>query len=282
MASLNPEALKRERKTAGLTQKELAKESGVAYSTLTKLEQGKIPSPSVTAIHNIAGALGCTVADLIDGQKLQVSGSDKVKFVYFDIGGVLVHWLPSLHTFAERIHRPYDAVLKLFHEYNGAVCRGNMTAEEFKLLCLLKLGVDVKDGGHDRAMQSWITDMRPVLPTHELIKEVSNHHQVGLLTNLGKGYFEEFIDRELVPEIKYKTVVKSCDLGLVKPEHEMYAVATEAAGVDPGEILFVDDSKVNVKAATDFGWHAEWFDEYDPHESISRIVKRHFSAKPAA
>lgn len=277
MASLNPDSLKRERKSAGLTQKELAKKSGVAYSTLTKLEQGKIPSPSVTAIHDLARALNCTVPDLIGEEKIAIKHNEKIKFIYFDIGGVLVHWLPSVHGFAERINKPYDAVMKLFHEYNGAMCRGNMSIEDFKVLCLLKLNVDIGDSRDADAMGSWIEDMRPILPTHQFLSSLSDEYTVGLLTNIGKGYFEEFIARKLVPNLKYKTVVKSCDLGIVKPESEMYSVATKASGVSPSEILFIDDSRVNVAAAKKFGWQAVWFDEYHPHQSIARIKDTYFS-----
>ncbi|MEX0749031.1 MAG: HAD-IA family hydrolase [Candidatus Saccharimonadales bacterium] len=278
MSQLDPKALKKERKSAGFTQTELARRSGVAYSTLTKLEQGQIPSPSVTAVHNLADALHCTAADLLTLPKLKIALSDSIKFVYFDVGGVLVHWLPSVQAYAERINRPYDQVLKLFYEYLGPTCRGEMDFEEFQLLCMLKLKLDPSGAGREAALQSWVDDMRPILPTHTFIAAMSRSYPIGLLTNIGKGAYSEYIERKLVPSLKYKAVVQSCDLGVTKPDSAIYDIATQAARAQPGDILFIDDSKVNVAAAQSFGWQAEWFDEYDPQASIKRIVARHFTA----
>lgn len=278
MLKLDGASLQKERKSAGMTQAELAKRSGVAYSTLTKLEQGQIPSPSVSAVHQLADALGCTVSDLLTVPPVKIKQNEAIRFVYFDVGGVLVHWLPSVHAYAERINRPYDQVLKLFYQYLGQTNRGTMDFEDFLLLCALKLKVDVKDGGQAAALQSWIDDMRPILPAHNLIDGISKRYPTGLLTNIGRGAYQQFIERRLVPNLKYKTVVKSCDLGVMKPEPEMFDIATQAARVEPSQILFIDDSKVNVKAAQKFGWQTEWFDEYRPQASIKQIINRHFTS----
>ncbi|MEX0919728.1 MAG: HAD-IA family hydrolase [Candidatus Saccharimonadales bacterium] len=277
MAGLDPAALKRERQSANLTQKELAKRSGVAYSTLTKLEQGIIPSPSVGATQSLADAIGCMLSDLLSAAPINIKKNSDIKFIYFDIGGVLIHWLPSVHAYAERIDRPYNQVLKLFYENEQALAKGNMTDEDFKLLVALKLKLNMKGKAGEEAMKSWLADMRPILPAHNFLKELTNHYPVGLISNIAKGYFENFVQLELVPKAKYKTIIKSCDIGHMKPEHEMFEIATQAARVEPTAILFIDDSKVNVRAAERFGWQAEWFDEYDPQKSIKQLIAKYFS-----
>ncbi len=277
MAGLDPSALKRERKAAGLTQKALAKSSGVAYSTLTKLEQGIIPAPSVNAISSLAEAIGCMVNDLLSSEPLKISLNKDIKFVYFDIGGVLIHWLPSVHAYAERIDRPYNQVLSLFYENDKAIAKGMMSPDEFKLLVALRLNLDMKGKGREEALKSWVIDMRPIIPAHDFLRSLGKHYPIGLLSNIAKGYFEDYVQLELVPKAKYKTIIKSCDIGHMKPEHEMFEVATQAARVKPEEVLFIDDSRVNVKAAKQFGWQAEWFDEYNPQKSIKHIIEKHFS-----
>lgn len=48
---------------------------------------------------------------------------------------------------------------------------------------------------------------------------------------------------------RFDELVLSCEHGLLKPEIEIYEVALDAAGVLPGEALFVDDIAVNVEGA---------------------------------
>lgn len=274
---LNPNTLKNMRQQAGMTQKDLSSAAGVPYSTLTKLEQGKIPSPSIDIAAKLAGALSCTVDDMLDTKVKKLHKNPDIKFVYFDVGGVLVHWLLSIQAFAERIDRPYDTVLKIFYEYLEAGTRGEITEEDLQMLFLLKLKVKFTPENKESLFKPWIIDMRPILPTHDFIRRLAKVHSVGLLTNVFKGYYPDFFEYGLVPDIKYKALVKSCDLGVIKPEPKIYEIAAQAAGVKPEEILFFDDRKTNVKVARDMGWQAEWFDEYHPQESIDAITKKYFS-----
>lgn len=59
------ERIKQARKSAGLTQKELAQMIGKGYSSLQKYELN-IVEPSLEQLRKIALALGVTVSDLID------------------------------------------------------------------------------------------------------------------------------------------------------------------------------------------------------------------------
>jgi len=59
------EALKTVRENQNLTQKELAKMSGVSYSTITKLETGVITNPSFFLIVKICQALEITTDNLL-------------------------------------------------------------------------------------------------------------------------------------------------------------------------------------------------------------------------
>ncbi len=48
---------------------------------------------------------------------------------------------------------------------------------------------------------------------------------------------------------RFDELVLSCEHGLLKPEIEIYELALDAAGVLPGEALFVDDNPANVEGA---------------------------------
>ena len=51
-------------------------------------------------------------------------------------------------------------------------------------------------------------------------------------------------------------VAYSYELGVIKPEPEIYAHVLAALSIGPEDVLFVDDREVNVLAARALGWHA--------------------------
>jgi len=57
--------IKEFRMKAGLSQDDLARKAGVAYTTLTKIETSVIKNPSVMIIAKISNALGIRIDDLI-------------------------------------------------------------------------------------------------------------------------------------------------------------------------------------------------------------------------
>ena len=59
------ENVKKYRNRQGLSQEDFAKESGVKYTTLTKIESNVIKKPSVLIMAKLAKALGVSIEDLI-------------------------------------------------------------------------------------------------------------------------------------------------------------------------------------------------------------------------
>ncbi len=59
------ENIKKRRAKLGLSQEDLAKKSGVKYTTLTKIESGVIKTPSVVMTAKIARILGVSIEDLL-------------------------------------------------------------------------------------------------------------------------------------------------------------------------------------------------------------------------
>ncbi len=58
------EFIKAERLKAGLSLRQLAEPSGMSYSTLYKIEEGKIEAPSSQSLQRLARHLGCDYEDL--------------------------------------------------------------------------------------------------------------------------------------------------------------------------------------------------------------------------
>lgn len=262
--------LQEARRGAGYTQQQLCQKSGLSYSTLAKIERGAIRSPSIFTIQQIAGALGTTVDTLVGGQPASPAkkrSKSGITFVYFDINGCLVRFFHRAFTaVATDTGISSDIVESNFWHYNDAVCRGDMTLEDFNK----KLAK-----AFDRESFDWagyyLEGVDAIKETAGLAKWVAENYRLGLLSNIMPGLIPAMRSKGLIPDIGYDSIVDSSVVKAIKPEPKIYEIAAKQAGCPPNEILLIDDSRANLMAAEKQGWHVLWFDDYDPVASARRI-----------
>jgi HAD superfamily hydrolase (TIGR01509 family) len=262
------------RKRAGLTQQELCQKAGLSYSTLAKIERGAIKAPSVFTVAHIARVTGVPLEELLEIQSspTAVSSSKKraksgVTFVYFDVNGTLVRYFQRAFTdISEESGTSLEIVESIFLHYDGAACRGIMKNEEIDRIIGGEIGLP------DFTWEKYyMRSAEPTPGTSELLDWVSQNFEVGLLTNNWHGFTDGLLAKQAIPDVKYAAIVESAKSGCFKPEAKIYEIAHQLAGVQPGEILLVDDNPAYVAGAERAGWHTELFDEINPAGSIARI-----------
>lgn len=266
-------AIQRARQAFGMTQQELCNVAGLSYSTLTKIERGAIKTPSVFTVARIASSLGVPLDSLLDGSDITTQPMLKkrsrsgISFVYVDINGCLVHFF---HSAFSRISMDKGVSAELvetaFWHYNDAVCKGEMSLDAFNESFARQLRVDSIDW-----TSYYMDSVEPITEMIELMSWLSKNYKVGLLSNIMPGYIKQMIDRGLLPKISYDVIIDSSEVGYIKPEPQIYSIASSKAGVPGDEILFIDDSRTNLMAAEQFGWKVMWFDDLRPEESVRRI-----------
>lgn len=265
--------LQKARLTAGLTQQALCHKADLSYSTLTKIERGAIKAPSIFTIQNIAVALGVGLDELMGtAGSLQAGGKKRSKsgitFVYFDVNGCLVRFFHQAFTrLSEETGAPADVVETVYWHYNDLVCRGEITMDEFNANLVRELKATAPIDWQSYYMEA----IEPIEAMQELVRWAAQHYRVGLLTNIMPGFLDVMMQNGLLPAIEYDAIVDSSQVHAIKPEQEIYNIADQKAGCPASEILFVDDSRVNVMAAGKQGWHVLWFDSYRPAESVQRV-----------
>ena len=57
--------------------------------------------------------------------------------------------------------------------------------------------------------------------------------------------------------------VFSCDVGVIKPDPEIFRILCEKYGLVPGECVFIDDNGENIEAARVFGMRTVLFTDYE-------------------
>lgn len=121
-----------------------------------------------------------------------------------------------------------------------------------------------------RMMATAITYQEQIAPTAELIAELkAAGYRLFVLSNMSKEYIE-FL-RNMPVYQYFDSEIISCEVGLIKPEKEIYSLLLERFNLDPSQTMFIDDRKENVVAAAELGIVPFHFDRKNPEHSCKQI-----------
>jgi putative hydrolase of the HAD superfamily len=183
-----------------------------------------------------------------------------VRGLIVDFGGVLTtNVFQSFKQFAEAEGLDRDAIKRAFKEDREALAllrrleRGELDAAEFEPLFAERIGVrgDRVDGLVERLFAG-------VGPEERMLDAVRGARAAGVRTGLisnswgGSGvHYDESMLEEL-----FDAVVISGDVGMHKPEPDIFRLGAERIGVAPEECVFVDDLRENCAGAEAVGMTA--------------------------
>jgi putative hydrolase of the HAD superfamily len=179
-----------------------------------------------------------------------------VRGLLVDFGGVLTtNVFEAFREFCRREGLDPDTVKRLFREDPAALGelrrleRGEIDEDEFAERFGPMLGVKETSGLVDRLFSG----MAPDEPMIEAVRAAKRAGiRTGLISNSwGSGRY----DRDSFPEL-FDGVVISGEVGLNKPDPEIFRVAAKAIDVDPSACVFVDDLKENCAGAEAMGMTA--------------------------
>ncbi|MCA9382070.1 hypothetical protein KC660_01530 [Candidatus Dojkabacteria bacterium] len=177
---------------------------------------------------------------------------DNIKLVYFDLGGVLFDFYPSIESLAILADADVNQVFNFWAKHDERMCKGLMPVEDFwfKFCDEFEFAYEGKFNFNDFWVKGFIENSE----ANSLFKKISKDYQVGILSNIYPGVFEYLKHRSLIPVIDNMTVVLSCEHGFVKPENELYEIAELIGGYAPNEIALIDDNDSNLTVASERGW----------------------------
>lgn len=188
-----------------------------------------------------------------------------IKVLLFDLGGVIIDL--DLEKCLEHFRRElgYAEIVNLLDKSNqrgiySKMEEGVLSADEFRqqIISGSRPGVTFHDV--DLAVESLLCGIDPRKPA--LFDHLSDIYPVYMLSNnnpISMPKCREIMAACGMDEKKIFTrEFLSCEMHLLKPSHEIYArvidsIMDEVGGISASEILFVDDSKVNIEAAAAAG-----------------------------
>ena len=112
----------------------------------------------------------------------------------------------------------------------------------------------------------------PYPGTLDLVHELDRRAiPTGILSNTNKPHWDRMMDPALFPNIAGLGVkVASFEVELEKPDEAIYRRYEQISGCQPEEIVFFDDTAINVTAAKVLGWDAH---VVDPHGNTAAQMR---------
>jgi putative hydrolase of the HAD superfamily len=173
-----------------------------------------------------------------------------------DFGGVLTTniWR-AFGQFCEAVGLPEDTVLELFRTDPEALAllrkleTGELEPEEFEPRFGALLGVSETEALIDRLFAG-------LEPEETMIEAVRKAREGGIRTGLISNSWGLGIYDRGAPTDLFDASVISGEVGLHKPQPEIYVLACERLGVRPAEAVFVDDLRENCDGAEAIGMTA--------------------------
>jgi putative hydrolase of the HAD superfamily len=173
-----------------------------------------------------------------------------------DFGGVLTSsvW-DSFADFCRDKGIAEDSMRRLFREDPAALAdlreleTGRIEEQEFERRFAERLGLeDATD-----LIDSMFRGMKPSEPMVAAVRAArASGIRTGLLSN---SWSTSHYDRALLAEL-FDAVVISAEVGLHKPQPEIYLLASKRLGVEPEQCVFIDDLRENCAGAEAVGMTA--------------------------
>ena len=199
------------------------------------------------------------------------------KAIVFDIGGVLIGLNMGRCIEAFRSGLGFERITQLLdpcHQKGiyGELEGGRLSEQHFKDLVIAESRPGTKPEHVEWAMGElldWKMDPRSV----QAVKNLAGRYPLYLLTNNNpisiRLCHRIFNNNGIDPETVFKEEFISSDLKMLKPDPEFYRYAIRKIGLEPQEILFIDDNKANVDGARALGIDAR---QYIPGTDLGLIL----------
>lgn len=189
------------------------------------------------------------------------NGKTEIKNIILDWGGVIT----DLHFDRAKIafkqigtdifdeNVPHDADNELFTSFET----GRISAAEFRSRIRNHTAMKLTDDQIDKAWCSVLGD----LPADRwlLLEQLNKYYHTFLLSNtneIHRNYYYKFLNGIYGTRgfsQLFKKTYFSFELGMRKPDAEIYSYVLQDSQLDPGETLFIDDFIENIETASQLG-----------------------------
>ncbi len=188
-----------------------------------------------------------------------------ISAVIFDGGGVLIdNAAPGMFShYASHLGVTEEQFRQVFPKYEIDWAKGKLTEDSFWEKITTDLRVK-KPRVESLWLDGYLRAYKEKKEMFLLIKNLKHHgYKVALLTNTE---IPIMLHTKKQSWTDFDLFVYSCEIGMRKPDREIYEYTLTNLSVAPDEAVFIDDREENVEAAQRLGMHSIGF------ESPSQVV----------
>jgi glucose-1-phosphatase len=192
--------------------------------------------------------------------------------VLFDLGGVLMEFggLQRLADLTGEENGPDLRARWASSRWLQAFERGQCDAEAFGAGVVADWALDLTPSEFLDEFVSWSGG--PFEGSVELIRHLHRKIRIGCLSNTNPVHWRQHLERWGIVGYFEWTFV-SYELGMMKPDREIYQHIIAAIGKPPERLLFLDDNEYNVSAARAFGIRAE---QVTGINEVTQAISHHY------
>lgn len=199
------------------------------------------------------------------------------KSLLFDLGNVL---LPI------DLDRTYQAFAQYSSKYNAEQIKsltihnelwqkyeaGLQSNDDFRDTLRKKLYLHCTDHEFDSAFSALLLDYPQ--NTYSWLENIANKYPIHLLSNTSEIHANFFTKIPLGPNGEtifelFSEIFYSFQLGMTKPDPNIYLHVLDQLGIAPKDLVFFDDNENNIKSAQSLGINA--YPIVDPSQSLTQI-----------
>lgn len=181
-----------------------------------------------------------------------------VEAIIFDCFGVFVG--SNFKAFCTRYVGGDSGKLEAITNLDKQACLGQITHEQFieevSRICL----ITSEEADHI------ISNNAPDFSLLEYVRDdLHPRYRTGLLSNASSDWLDQLFTTEQLGLFNDKLL--SFEVGLVKPDTEIFALAATRLGVTPDKCIFIDDSITNCDGAVAAGMQAIHYESFEKFKS---------------
>ena len=197
-----------------------------------------------------------------------------IKNIVFDLGGVLIDWNPE-YVFLKEFRGDREKMNWFFN----TICTSSWNEEQDAGHSIEKATNErvAMFPKHERLIRMYYGEWEQMLgfehtETVEILRRLhdSKEHSIYSLTNWSNETFPVALKK--FPFLSwFKGILVSGDVGLKKPDPEIYKLLLDRYGLEANTCVFIDDRTENVKAASALGFSGIVFKN---HTQLSKDLKK--------
>lgn len=196
--------------------------------------------------------------------------TNKPKVIVFDIGGVLLNWKAVVREISNLLKITEDSFYENLYNNFIDLDLGKKHQDEFWNFLTQKFNPNIEP---TLLKKIWIEKQQKIDFAWLLLKDIRKMgYRAVCCTNNWKETIEKQL--ELHPDFSlFEFILNSADVGIRKPNEEIYKIVEEKVGESGKDMFLIDDLKSNCEGAEKIGWQTFIFDsETDNGSKDAEII----------